>query len=63
MIAPDWMRILAHLNPLYYAVTAARSLSDGVIVTVDVGLAFLVIGALAILTVNWATRVYRAAVA
>jgi ABC-2 type transport system permease protein len=62
-IAPDWMRILAHLNPLYYAVTAARSLSDGSIVTADVGLGFLVIGALAILTVNWATRVYHAAVA
>jgi ABC-2 type transport system permease protein len=62
-IAPEWMRILAHLNPLYYAVIAARELSDGTIVTADVGYAFLVIGALTILTLAWATRVYREAVA
>jgi ABC-2 type transport system permease protein len=62
-IAPDWMRILAHVNPLYYAVTAARRLSDGTIVTADVGYAFLMIGALTILTLAWAMRVYREAVA
>jgi ABC-2 type transport system permease protein len=62
-IAPDWMRILAHVNPLYYAVIAARELSEGTLVTADVGYAFLVIGALTILTLAWATRVYREAVA
>lgn len=62
-IAPEWMRILAHVNPLYYAVTAARDLSDGTIITADVGYGFLVIGALTILTMAWATCVYREAVA
>jgi ABC-2 type transport system permease protein len=62
-IAPNWMRILAHANPLYYAVIAARQLSNGTIVTADVGYGFLVIGALTILTLIWARRVYREAVA
>lgn len=62
-IAPDWMQILGHVNPLYYAVTAARKLSEGAIVTADVGTAFLVIGALTTVTLAWATRVYREAVA
>jgi ABC-2 type transport system permease protein len=62
-IAPEWMRILAHINPLYYAVEAARDLSDGTIVTADVGYGFLVIGALTMLTLAWATRVYRETVA
>lgn len=62
-IAPEWMRILAHINPLYYAVEAARELSDGTIIAPDVGYGFLVIGALTILTLAWATRVYRQAVA
>jgi ABC-2 type transport system permease protein len=62
-LGPEWMRMLAHLNPLYYAVNAARELSDGAIFTADVGSAFLVIGALAMLTLTWATHVYREAVA
>jgi len=62
-IAPGWMRVLAHVNPLYYAVEAARDLSSGSILTADVGLGFLVVGALAVATLGWATRVYRVAVA
>jgi len=62
-IAPGWMRVLAHVNPLYYAVEAARDLSSGSILTADVGLGFLVIGALTVATLGWATRVYRVAVA
>jgi ABC-2 type transport system permease protein len=62
-IAPDWIRVLAHLNPLYYAVTAARDLSAGAILTADVGYAFLITSALTALTFTWAMRVYRRAVA
>lgn len=35
-LAPEWMRVLAHLNPLYYAVTAARELSAGSMLDADV---------------------------
>jgi ABC-2 type transport system permease protein len=59
-IAPGCIEALAHLNSLFYAVTAARDLSEGEIFTADVGLAFVVIGAL---TLAWATRLYRHAIA
>jgi ABC-2 type transport system permease protein len=59
-IAPGCIEALAHLNSLFYAVTAARDLSEGEIFTADVGLAFVVIGAL---TLAWATRRYRHAIA
>lgn len=62
-IGPTWMRVLAHANPLYYAVNAARDLAQGSILTTNTGVAFAVIGALALLTLAWATRVYRSAVA
>lgn len=61
-LAPEWMRVLAHFNPLYYAVTAARELSAGSILDADVGIAFAVLAALTVLTFAWATRVYRRAV-
>ncbi len=62
-IAPGWMRVLAHVNPLFYAVEASRDLSGGSIATTDVGLGFLVIGALTAATLGWGTRVHRTAVA
>ncbi|NJD66825.1 MAG: ABC transporter permease [Chloroflexi bacterium] len=62
-IGPTWMRVLAHANPLYYAVNAARDLAQGSILTTDTGIAFAVVGALAAMTLTWATRVYRSAVA
>jgi len=62
-LAPGWMRALAHVNPLYYVVEANRVLAQGKIANGTVGLAFLVITALAGLTLWWAMRVYRKAVA
>lgn len=62
-LAPSWMRVVAHLNPLYYAVEAARSLSAGTIGTWTVGEGFLVLGGLVVVTVWWATHTYRKAVA
>jgi ABC-2 type transport system permease protein len=55
--------VLAHLNPLYYAVQAARALSAGTLASWTVISAFLVLGALAVLTLAWATRAYRTAMA
>ena len=61
-LAPDWMRVLAHFNPLYYVVEADRVLAQGNIVNGAVGLAFLVMVLLTGLALWWATRVYRKAV-
>lgn len=60
---PLWLRVLAHINPLYYLVEAARSLGRGAVSTSAVGLAFLVLIPLCALTLTWATGVFRRAVA
>ncbi len=62
-LAPGWMQLLAHANPLYYAVEAARDLSGGVLWSWTVGQAFLVMVGLVAVTLRWATRVYRRALA
>ncbi len=60
---PTWLRVLAHLNPLYYLTESARALGAGHIGNHQVGLAFAVLVPLCILTLVWATRVFRKAVA
>jgi ABC-2 type transport system permease protein len=62
-MAPSWMRVVAHFNPLYYVVEANRLLAAGDIRNSTVGLAFLVTVGLAVGTFWWATRVFRKAVA
>ena len=59
---PRWLQLLGHFSPLYYTVEAAAKLAVGDIFTFQVGLAFAVFIPLAILTIWWATRVYRTAV-
>ena len=58
-LAPGWLRGLAHADPLYYTVEAARLLSSGTITSWTVGLGFLVTVALTALTLAWATATYR----
>ncbi|MHB1864806.1 MAG: ABC transporter permease [Candidatus Saccharimonadales bacterium] len=62
-LAPEWMKVLAHFNPLYYAVEGARALSSGVFSSAAVWQAFAVMVPLTIFVLWWATRVYRKAVA
>ncbi len=62
-LGPLWLRALAHLNPLYYLVVAARSLAVGHIATTAVWQAFAVLVPLCVLVLAWATRVFRRAVA
>jgi ABC-2 type transport system permease protein len=62
-LGPEWMKVLAHFNPLYYLVTAARSLGVGTFSGGATWQAFAVLVPLAVLTLAWATRVYRKAVA
>ena len=59
---PDWLQVLGHFSPLYYTVEAAGRLASGDIFSFQVGLAFAVFVPLAVLTIWWATRVYKSAV-
>ena len=61
--APDWLRNLAHINPTFYTVEASRVLYRGEIFSIEVLTAFAVIVPLTAITLWWATRVYRKAVA
>ena len=60
-LGPGWLRVLGHLNPMYYAVEAARDLAAGTITTAAVGIGFLVTGTAAALALWWGTRSYRQA--
>jgi ABC-2 type transport system permease protein len=60
-LGPTWLRVVAHLNPLYYAVGGVRALSAGTLTTPTVGQAFLVVVALSIVTLAWSTRTYNRA--
>jgi ABC-2 type transport system permease protein len=62
-LAPAWIRALAHVNPLYYAVEAARDLANGTIASASVGEGFLVMTVLTVVVLWWATRIYQRAVA
>jgi ABC-2 type transport system permease protein len=62
-LGPAWLRVLGHLNPMYYAVQAARSLAAGAVLTGTVGVGFLVTGAAAALALWWGTRSYQRAMA
>ena len=62
-LGPDWMRVLAHVNPLYYAVTSARVLAAGTVGAPAVWQAFAVLVPLCAVVLGWATSVVRTAVA
>jgi ABC-2 type transport system permease protein len=60
-LGPEWLRVLGHLNPMYYTVQAARDLGAGTITATTVGVGFLVTGAAAALALWWGTRSYHRA--
>jgi ABC-2 type transport system permease protein len=62
-LGPLWLRVLGHVNPMYYAVQAARSLSAGQIATSTVAVGFVVVGAITALALWWGTRSYNRAMA
>jgi ABC-2 type transport system permease protein len=62
-LAPTWLQVIAHFNPVYYAVEAARVLCAGTIWDAKVGYAFLFMVPLTVLVVAWATRAFRRVVA
>jgi ABC-2 type transport system permease protein len=62
-LAPNWLQVLAHFNPAYYAVEAGRLLVAGHLTNAKVGEAYLFMVPLTVLTVWWATRAFRTAIA
>jgi ABC-2 type transport system permease protein len=62
-LGPLWMRVIAHFNPLYYLVEAARALGAGSFNGSAIWQAFAVLTPLCALVLAWATRVFRRAVA
>jgi ABC-2 type transport system permease protein len=62
-LGPSWLRVLGHLNPMYYAVQASRSLAVGSVINGTVGVGFLVTAAAAALALWWGTRSYQRAMA
>jgi ABC-2 type transport system permease protein len=62
-LAPTWLQVVAHFNPVYYIVEAGRLLVAGHVFDVKVGEAYLFMVPLTILTVWWATRAFRKAIA
>ena len=62
-LAPTWMQVLAHFDPLYYLVEASRLLANGVFASAKVWQAFAVLVPLCAVVLFWATRVFRRAVA
>ncbi|MCL2337677.1 MAG: ABC transporter permease, partial [Firmicutes bacterium] len=61
-LGPVWIRAIAHINPMYYTVEASRKLAAGLIANRETIVAFGVIVPLLIITLTWATAVYRKAV-
>ena len=62
-LGPNWLQFIAHINPLYYTVEASRKLAAGMIANSETLIAFCVIIPLMVLTLWWATRVYKKAIA
>lgn len=62
-LGPEWLRVLGHFDPLFYLVNAARTLAAGDLATASLWQGFAVLTPLSILTVAWATNVFRRAVA
>jgi len=60
-LGPVWLQWLAHVNPLYYVVDAARDLAAGSIATLQVALAFVIMAALLLAALWWGVRVYKKA--
>ena len=62
-LAPTWLQVLAHINPAYYAVEAGRVLVAGHVGDIKVAEAYAFMLPLTVITVWWATRAFRKAIA
>lgn len=60
-LGPGWLQALAHADPMFYAVDAARQLAAGTLASGAVALGFAVTAAVATLATWWGTRSFRRA--
>ncbi len=56
---PTWLQVIAHFNPLYYVVEASRVLASGTLWNIKVFWAFTIMVLLLVVTISWATNIYR----
>lgn len=61
-LAPAWLNVIAHFNPVYYVVEAARCLAIGNLGSLPVLYAFLALIPFACLSSFWATNVFKKAI-
>jgi len=61
-VGPEWLRFIAHFNPMYYVVEASRVLVGGTINNNAVWQAVLIMLPLTAIVLWWATQVYHEAV-
>ena len=61
-LAPVWLKTIAHFNPVYYTVEAARALAVGDFTADYIVHTFFLLSGFAVLAMSWATRVFRRAV-
>jgi ABC-2 type transport system permease protein len=62
-LAPGWLRTIASANPLAHAVEAARALFSGNLTDPSIPRGFAIMAVLAALTIWWAARSFRNAIA
>lgn len=62
-LAPGWLRVIAHFDPVYYAVEAGRALINGDLHAASIWKAFAVITPLTAIVLTWAAVSYRKVVA
>lgn len=58
-LAPLWLKIVAHFNPVYYVVEASRALAVGNFNSSQILNAFLILIPFAFFTVYWATNTFK----
>lgn len=58
-LAPSWIKVLAHFNPVYYVVEASRALAVGNLGSIEILYAFCALIPFVLLTLFWATRVFK----
>ena len=59
---PAWLRLLAHIDPMYYATSASRALCGGSIASPEAITGMLITAALAALSIAWSLHVQKTAV-
>jgi ABC-2 type transport system permease protein len=58
-LAPGWLKVAAHADPVYYSVTAARALTNGHFKDKSIWQAFAITTPAMILVLTWASRSFK----